>query len=101
MTGDGKFINQEYSLSEVNAYLKNLFSFMFLQKIIVYFSINYFKSADSTSSIAIFATSFSMIMLLLIILAVSPRLMSNKPRPTFAYLLFTIALCFVLDQSAA
>ena len=85
----------------MNAYVKNLFSFIFLQKIIVYFSINYFKSADSTTNIAIFATSFSMIVLLLIILAVSPKLMSNHPRPTFAYLLFTIALCFVLDQSAS
>ena len=85
----------------MNAYLKNLFSFIFLQKIIVYFSINYFKSADSTTNIAIFATSFSMIVLLLIILALSPKLMSNEPRPTFAYLLITIALCFVLDQSVS
>ena len=85
----------------MNAYLKNLFSFIFLQKIIVYFSINYFKSTDSSTNIAIFATSFSMIVLLLIILALSPKLMSNEPRPTFAYLLFTIALCFVLDQSVS
>ena len=85
----------------MNAYLKNLFSFIFLQKIIVYFSINYFKSTDTATNIAIFATSFSMIVLLLIILALSPKLMSNEPRPTFAYLLFTIALCFVLDQSVS
>lgn len=42
-----------------------------------------------------------MIALLLIIMAVSPRFMSSEPRPTFAYLLFTIALCFILNQNSA
>lgn len=95
---DDKFLNQELTLSDVNTYLKNLFSFMFLQKLIVYFSVNYFTQAGN---VALFATSISMIALLLITMAVSPRLMSIEPRPTFAYLLFTLALCFILNQNSA
>ncbi len=99
MSDENKFLNQELTLSDVNTYLKNLFSFMFLQKLIVYFSINYFNKEGN--DVALLATSISMIALLLIIMAVSPRFMSSEPRPTFAYLLFTIALCFILNQNSA
>ena len=96
-THEDKFIKPEMTISDVNNYLNNLFAFMFVQKLAVYFSLSYFK-INATDNLGLFFTSLGMIFLLLILLVLRPQLLSKDPRQTFAYLLFTISLCFVFNQ---